>query len=230
MIRKVLPATVTAALAVFAFPLAAHAGSGAKTTCSESFAKWHFLSTEQPVGGYVTVDIGRNGVDYTTDVWNQTTFVSIGGPFEGSTLLVQWHTADGAVIKEKGKGVAVAMGSCTVVSTTTPEPPTTIDVTTTVPITTVPPTTPATTVPVETVPVTVVPSTDGPTTTLPPSRPQRVTNDRSVDSTSPVSPATTTGFLLPATGPQQAAGTAVLGALTLALGSMLLAVSRRRTV
>ncbi len=228
MNKQILPASILIASgAALAFPSAAFAGSRGMTNCSESFAKWH-VSIEQPEGGYVTLDFGRDGVDYTTTVWQVTEMTPLGARFPGTTIRVLWHAADGTVLREKGNGVPVSVQDCGTTSTTQPPAPTTTipAETTTAPPTTVPETTvPSTTTPE---PVTVVETTvPGPADTLPPPRPGKLTNDTSRRTTVPVTNLVVTTFLLPATGPDQAGPTAALGTATLALGLALTALTRR---
>ncbi len=263
MNKRILPAAIIAATgAAMALPTAAFAGSKGQSNCAESFAKWH-VSIEQPEGGYVTIDFGRDGVDYTTTTWQVSEMTPLGARFAGTTIRVQWHDADGTVLREKGNGVAVSIQECPTTPTTIPPttaPPTTqppIEPTTTVPeVTTVvvpttevpttveQPTTVAPTtmpVPVETVPTICPVRTNGYTDAaspvagadaITPVCPGRITNDRITPSTTPapVSTLVNPTFLLPATGPDQAGPTAMVGTLTLGLGLMLTAFTRRKAV
>ncbi len=259
MNKRVLPATIIAATAVaLALPTAAYAGSKGRSSCSESFAKWH-VSIEQPEGGYVTIDFGRDGVDYTTTVWQVTEMTPLGALFPGTTIRVLWHAADGTVLREKGNGVPISVEDCSTTPTTTPttaapttqppaSPTTVAEVTTTMPVpTTVAPVTTiiettTTTAPIDTTVPTACPGgfTNEPgaaapavaDSALPASCPGRLTNEHTANSTIP-SPSTTAvapTFLLPATGPDQAGPTAVVGTLTLGLGMLLTAVTRRKAV
>jgi hypothetical protein len=256
--KRILPAAIIVATGgAMALPAAAFAGSKGQSNCAESFAKWH-VSIEQPEGGYVTIDFGRDGVDYTTTVWQVSEMTPLGARFPGKTIRVLWHDADGTVLREKGNGVAVSIQECPSTPTTAPpttQPPaaptTTIpEVTTTaaIPTTEVPTTVeqPTTTVVVTTVPVPVetVPTgcpvrTNGyaenaapaaAVDSITPGCPARVTNERITPSTTPVPVSTLVkpALLLPATGPDQAGPTAIVGTLTLGLGMMLTAFTRRK--
>ena len=257
MNKRILPAAIIVATGVaMALPTAAFAGSKGQSNCTESFAKWH-VSIEQPEGGFVTIDFGRDGVDYTTTVWQVSEMTPLGARFSGSTIRVLWHDADGNVLREKGNGVAVSIQECPSTPTTAPpttQPPaaptttlpevtTTVGVPTTeVPTTVEQPTTLAPTtvpVPVETVPTSCPARSNGYTDTATPAAavdsitpvcPSRVTNERFTPSTTPapVSTLVSPTFLLPATGPDQAGPTAIVGTLTLGLGMMLTVITRRK--
>ena len=257
MNKRILPAAIIVATGVaMALPTAAFAGSKGQSNCTESFAKWH-VSIEQPEGGFVTIDFGRDGVDYTTTVWQVSEMTPLGARFSGSTIRVLWHDADGNVLREKGNGVAVSIQECPSTPTTAPpttQPPaaptttlpevtTTVGVPTTeVPTTVEQPTTLAPTtvpVPVETVPTSCPARSNGYTDTATPAAavdsitpvcPSRVTNERFTPSTTPapVSTLVNPTFLLPATGPDQAGPTAIVGTLTLGLGMMLTVITRRK--
>ncbi len=255
--KRILPAAIIVATGgAMTLPTAAFAGSKGQSNCTESFANWH-VSIEQPEGGYVTIDFGRDGVDYTTTVWQVSGMTPLGARFPGATIRVQWHDADGTVLREKGNGVAVAIQECPSTPTTAPpitQPPiapTTVpEVTTTVavptsevpttveqPTTVIPTTVP---VPVETVPPNCPGRTNDYTETaaapaaavdaITPGCPGRITNERFTPSTTPIPVSTlvTPTFLLPATGPDQAGSTAIVGTVTLGLGMMLTAFTRRK--
>ncbi len=222
-IVKSAAAIIAAGTALVSLPASAFAGSKARTTCSESFAEWH-QSLAQPPGGYVTVDIGVNGVDYTTTEWNSPGFIGLGARFEGTTYRIYWHAADGTVLTTKGKGVAVVVEDCptttTVVATTTTVAATTTTAaattTTAATATTAGPatsTTAATTTTVDSL-------SNGPTTTI------------ASDSNGPVPSTTRPGpsptDILPETGPGSASSSTIAAVVALCLGLTLLAVTRRR--
>ncbi len=205
-------------------PSPAFAGSGAATTCAESFARWH-LDIAQPPGGYVTIDFGVDGVDYTTTVWNSG-LVGLGGRFPGTIYRIYWHSADGTVLATKGKGVAVIIESCpvdTTVPTTTPDTvPTTPDTVPTTPAT-VPTTIPGdpTTTPAGNPTTTASPVVTS-AGTIPP-----VSIVRALDPTVP-SPGPSPTDRLPETGPVSTRSTTTVAVVMLCLGMALLAATRRR--
>ncbi len=120
MNRKLQAVTiVTATAAMLAVPTAAFAGTRGHSTCNESFLRWH-TEIEPIEGGYVTIDFGRDGVDYTTTKWGTTSVVGLGELFPGKTVRVQWHAADGTVVGEKGNGVVIEVDHCSPSETTVP--------------------------------------------------------------------------------------------------------------
>ncbi len=120
MHRKLQAATiVTATAAMFAVPTAAFAGTRGHSTCTESFARWH-TDLEPIPGGYVTIDFGRDGVDYTTTTWETTSVIGLGELFAGNTIRVQWHAEDGTIIGEKGNGVVIEVDNCSPSEVTVP--------------------------------------------------------------------------------------------------------------
>jgi LPXTG-motif cell wall-anchored protein len=218
-IVKSMAAVVIAGSALISLPSSAFAGSKARTTCSESFAEWH-QSLAQPPGGYVTVDIGVNGVDYTTTAWNSPGFIGLGARFEGTTYRIYWHAADGTVLTTKGKGVAVVIEDCPTTTTTIAATTTTAAATTTTAAeatTTAGPTTSTT----ATATTTVESGSNGPTTTV------------ASDSKGPVPSTTRPGGptptdILPETGPGSASSSTIVAVIALCLGFTLLGLTRRR--
>ena len=223
-IVKSMAAVTVAAAALVGLPATAFAGSKARTTCSESFAEWH-QSLAQPPGGYVTVDFGVNGVDYTTTHWNSPGFIGLGARFEGTTYRIYWHSADGTIVATKGKGVAVVVEDCPTTTTTVGPTTTAADTTTTGAETTTTGATLTTPVPTTTGPV-------DPTTTVDSGSNQPTTTNASgsrgpVPSTSRPDGPTPTD-ILPETGPGSADSSAIVAVIALCLGFTLLALTRRR--
>ena len=224
-ILKSAAAVAIAGAALVALPATAFAGSKARTTCSESFAEWH-QSLAQPAGGYVTVDIGVNGVDYTTTAWNSPGFVGLGARFEGTTYRIYWHSADGTIVATKGKGVAVVIEDCPTTTTTIAETTTTIAATTTTAAATTTTvggaTTTGPTITTAAATTTTVESgSNGPTTTVASGSKGPVPS-----TTRPGGPTPTD--ILPETGPGSASASTIVAVIALCLGFTLLGLTRRR--
>jgi hypothetical protein len=111
-------------------PLRSDAGTRGHTTCTESFLRWH--TDVAPVdGGYVTVDFGRDGVDYTTTVWVSAGVVELGARYAGASVEIAWHGPAGEQLDVKGNGVEIPVAVCdppptTTTGTTLPAPVTTV--------------------------------------------------------------------------------------------------------
>ena len=227
----------TTAAVVIGAPTAAFAGTRAQTSCTESFARWH-TDLEQPEGGYVTIDFGRDGVDYTTYIWQSLSMVGVGGPYKGTTIRVIWHAADGTKLGEKGNGVSVEVDSCSPTTDVIPSeaPPTTLESSATeVPVATTEPapvTTEAAPAVTEAAPTVTEPAVTEPAVTEQAVVPPTVAIVHAdLPATTVVAPAAvpaTVAAVLPATGaPQRAA--VLAGMITLLSGFVLVGTSRRRT-
>ncbi len=224
-IVKSIVAVALAGAALVSLPAAAFAGSKARTTCSESFAEWH-QSLAQPPGGYVTVDFGVNGVDYTTTAWNSPGFIGLGARFEGTTYRIYWHAADGTVLTTKGKGVAVVIEDCPTTTTTIGDTTTIAETTTTAAATT-------TTVGGATTTGAPPTSTPAASTTIVESGSNLPPTTVASDSNGPVPSTTRPGGptptdILPETGPGSASSSTIVAVVALSLGFTLLGLTRRR--
>ena len=231
MNRKLQAVTiVTATAAMLAVPTAAFAGTRGHSTCTESFLRWH-TDLEPIEGGYVTIDFGRDGVDYTTTKWETTSVVGLGALFSGSTIRVQWHAADGTVIGEKGNGVVIEVDHCTPTETTVPgtdaPAPTDAPVVTEVPVVTEPAPAPAPSATTQPAPVVtdapIIQEVAAPPATAP--APAAVPTTVLVEAARPTAPAA-----LPATGARDKAPYMVVGMSLLGAGMLLAASARRRTL
>ncbi len=217
--RRIIRTTATLAIglgALLSLPTAAFAGSKARTTCTESFAEWH-QAMAQPAGGYVTIDFGLDGVDYTTTVWQQPKLIGLGARFEGATYRIYWHTADGTVVATKGKGVAVVIEPCATTTTTVGDTTTTAAPPITEPATTTaaPPTADPTTS------TTVLADSNRPTTTV-----ASDSNGPVPSTTRPAGPSPSD--VLPETGPVAASSATMLAVVAICLGMTMLTLARRR--
>lgn len=226
----------TSLAALLALPGVAFAGTKAHSTCTESFARWHNPDIPQPEGGYVTIDFGNDGVDYTTTKWESDKLVGLGSLFPGNTIRIRWYDGSGTLLKTSGNGVAVTHDECSNPTTTTEAPTTTAAPTTTTaaPTTTEAPTTVPVTDPAPTTdpaPVTdPAPTTAVPSTTVvqvpdaPPTVPGTSPATTRVQQAAPTVP--TSG--LPITGPTEQRNAALGGVAALLTGLFMVRVARRR--